>query len=298
MVLAIGVLVWIAVAAVVLVELDDQTPRPPGHPAPLPERGCRSLAIGVNATLAFEGDPRRRAAVISAIDEKLGAQLVRDSLLWDRIEPVEGRRDWTIPDRVIEDLRAAGIEPLLVVLGSPSWANGVPPSTPDHQLYVPPRGPALEAWLQRYSDFLTAAVRRYHRFVRRWEIWNEPNLAHFWHPQPDPLAYRQVYESLRATIKSVDPTAQVAVGGVGSLVFPPPSGVSGLQFLQRLTGEYLPVDHVGVHAYTTNDHPPDVDVPGGKNFTDIDRVYDQLVAEGGDHQLWVTEWGWSSVAVG
>jgi hypothetical protein len=264
----------------------------------LPRIACAGPEIGVHSTLAFDGDPKHRAETVAAIHLFLNPQVVRDGLFWNLIEPVEGRRDWRRTDSVVEELRAAGIEPLLVVSGSPSWANGVPESMPRHEFHVPPRGAALEAWLHDYTDFLAAAVRRYHDYVRRWEIWNEPNLVQFWLPKPDPIEYRQVYETLRATILRVDPSAEVAVGGLGGLTATSAPSISGRKFLGRLTRMRLPIEAVAIHPYSTNDHPPWVHAPKENNFDDIERVHDQLVAAGERASIWVTEWGWSSATVG
>lgn len=293
---ALAALLWVVsvVAAVVLPDSAERGLRA----APLPAITCAGPEIGVHSTLAVEADDQRRAATVEAIHDVLGAQVVRETLAWNQIEPVEGRFDWSGADKAIEELRAAGIEPLLVVIGSPSWANGVPESTPQHYLRVPPPGPALDRWLSRYSTFLTMAVRRYHDYVRRWEIWNEPNLTAFWPPRPDPGAYRRVYEVFRATILRVDPKAEVAVGGLADLSVTSAQNISGLAFLRRLTGTHPPIDNVAIHPYTTNDHPPDLHIPGENNFDDIVRVKDQLVAEGERASIWVTEWGWSSSAVG
>ncbi|MQA73282.1 MAG: hypothetical protein GEU88_02835 [Solirubrobacterales bacterium] len=297
--LALGGLLWIGAVVVAAVSLvGEDVDRGVLQAPPLPETACPDPAIGVHSTPTFDGDAERRAATVAAIHETLDAQVVRVSLLWHQIEPVEGERDWRRLDSVVEEIRAAGMEPLLVVLGSPSWANGVAESTPGHYLHVPARGTALDAWLERYSDFLADAVDRYKDFVRRWEIWNEPNFAGFWRPRPDPVAYRQVYETLRATILGADPEAEVAVGGLASLSVPPGAGISGLAFLRRLMRAQPPLDNVAIHAYTTDDHPPDVHVPGEKNFDDIERVHDQLAAEGERASIWVTEWGWSSDTVG
>ena len=297
--LALAALLWLALvaAAIVLFGEDGDPDRP--RIAPLPPKSCPGPEVGVHSTLAFDGDAERRARTVDAIDEVLGAQVVRDSLLWHQIEQIEGERDWSRSDSVVEELRAAGIEPVLVVIGSPSWANGVPESTPRHFVNVPPRGPTLDAWIKQYADFLAEAVSRYRGAVRRWEIWNEPNLTLFWRPRPDPDAYRQVYERLRATILRVDPNAEVAVGGLASLVAEPPEpSIPGLAFLGRLTRTQPPLDNVAIHPYTTDDHPPAVHVPGQNNFDDIGRVHDQLVAEGERASIWVTEWGWSSATVG
>ena len=296
---ALGALLWLAAVAVAVgLLIGEDADRGPLQAVPLPETACDGPAIGVHSTLAFEGDAQRRAATVAAIHEILGAQVVRDSLLWHQIEPVEGVRDWSRLDGVVEELRAAGIEPLLVVLGSPSWANGVPQSTPGHYLHVPAPGAALDAWLERYTDFLAAAVERYQDFVRRWEIWNEPNLAAFWRPRPDVVAYRHVYETLRATILSVDPEAEVAVGGLASLSVAPDPNIPGLAFLRLLTRTQPPLDNVAVHPYATSNHPPGVHIAGENNFDDIERVHRLLAAEGERVPLWVTEWGWSSAIVG
>jgi polysaccharide biosynthesis protein PslG len=293
---AVASILWLTAVAVAAL-LSNDPGRGPQAP-PLPRTACAGPAIGVHSALAFDGDAEHRAETVEAIHQFIRPQVVRDSLLWNQIERVEGRHDWSRADSMVEELRAAGIEPLLVVYGSPSWANGVPESTEGQYVHIPPRGPALDAWLEQYSDFLAAAVERYHDYVRRWEIWNEPNLEAFWRPRPDPVAYRQVYETLRATILRVDPKAEVAVGGLAGLSAASAPNIPGLAFLRRLTRTQPPIDSVAIHPYTTDDHPPDLHIPGENNFDDIARVRNQLVAEGERASIWVTEWGWSSSVVG
>jgi polysaccharide biosynthesis protein PslG len=285
------------VATTLLVLFVRGGPRSPAPPMPMPSRNCPRPAIGVYSTLAFEGEAQQQREV-EAIHKTLDAQVARVNLRWDGVEPVEGKFDWSVTDSAVKDLRAAGIQPLLVINGSPPWANRVPLSRNRQRLRVPPRGPAFDAWLDRYSDFVDAAVRRYDGLVARWEIWNEPNLATFWLPRPDPIAYRHLYERLRATILSVEPNAQVAVGGLGSLTVGSRPNIPGRVFLGRFMRAHPPVDYVAVHSYTTDDHPPNVDVPGENNFSDIERIHRQLKAAGYRAPIWVTEWGWSSAKVG
>jgi hypothetical protein len=127
-----------------------------GLPAtPLPKTGCVVPAIGVNSTLEFEGDAQR-AATVAAIKNVLGAQVVRYGLRWNRIEPVEGEREWSRPDGCCGGAPSGGDRAALVVLGWSPWANEVPVTTPGHDRYVPERGAPLDAWLNRYSG----AIRR------------------------------------------------------------------------------------------------------------------------------------------
>jgi len=295
-VVAVAFLFWLAAVVVAAVHSNHGGEGPQAQP--LPRIACSGPEIGVYSTLAFDGDPTRRSETVEAIERFLQPQVVRDGLRWSQIEPNEGRRNWSRTDSVVEQLRAAGIEPLLVVFGSPSWANGVPESTPGQTAYIPPAGAARDRWLRQYADFLTAAVRRYHDYVRRWEIWNEPNFVQFWRPRPDPVAYRQVYETLRAAILRVDPTAEVAVGGLGGLTATTPPGIPGLEFLRSLVSMHPPMSAVAIHPYTTGDHPPWVHIPNENNFDDIQRVHDQLALEGVRASIWITEWGWSSALVG
>jgi polysaccharide biosynthesis protein PslG len=293
---AVASLLWLAAVVVAAVHSNNGGHGP--QAPPLPRTVCPGPEIGVYATLAFDGDPAQRSQTVEAIQRFLHPQVVRDGLPWNQIERIQGRRDWRHTDSVVQELRDAGMEPLLVVAGSPSWANGVSESTPGHFLHVPSPGAALDAWLREYTDFLAAAVRRYHDYVRRWEIWNEPNLVQFWRPRPDPIAYRQVYETLRATILRVDPSAEVAVGGLGGLTATSPPSIPGLKFLHRLTRTRPPIDAVAIHPYSTDDHPPWVHIPGENNFDNIQRTHDQLVSDREQASIWVTEWGWSSSAVG
>jgi Glycosyl hydrolases family 39 len=293
---ALASLLWLAAVVVAAVHSNQGAGGP--QAAHLPRIVCPGPEVGVYSTLAFDADAENRSETVDAIQTFLHPQVVRDGLLWNQIEPVEGPRDWSRTDSVVEKLRAAGIEPLLVVSGSPSWANGVPQTTPGQTAYVPPPGAARDAWLREYADFLASAVRRYHDYVRRWEIWNEPNFVQFWRPRPDPVAYRQVYETLRAAILRVDPNAEVAVGGLGGLTSTAPPGIPGLEFLHRLTRTQPPISAVAIHPYSTDDHPPWVHVLNENNFDDIQRVRDQLAADGERASIWVTEWGWSSAAVG
>jgi len=294
----VAVLVWAgAIVAAVRSEFDKGSANL-SRAKPLPGKSCPGLVVGVDSSFGSTDKPPGTAPSVAAIQKTLHAQVVRVSLLWNQVEPVKGTMQWGRLDSIVSELRAAGIEPLLVVVGSPSWANGVPASKPGHDVYVPARGRPLDVWLQNYTSFLAAAVKRYDRFVRRWEIWTEPNVVGTWRPRPDPVAYRQVYERLRAAILTRQPNAQVAVGGLGDLTTAPRPDLSGIAFLRDLIRARTPIGNVAIHPSTTDGGPPDVHVAGRNNFGDIAQVHKLLVSNGVRASLWVTGWGWSSTKVG
>ena len=260
---------------------------------------CSSLTLGVHIDLAYEGSAARRANIVAATQRILRGRIARNTLLWDRIEGERGVRDWSVTDAVVDELAGAGIEPLFVVMGSPSWANGVPPSVDLHQLYVPTRGAAFARWLRLLGSFAHDAALRYRGKVKRWEIWNEPNLSTFWRPQPNPTQYRETYRTIRNAIVTAEPDAKVAIGGLAVLRVAWGNGnVAGLEFLDDLLRRGTAPSFVAIHTYTTPPHSPAADVAGQNNFSDVGRVHALLRNYGVRASIWVTEWGWSSRSLG
>jgi len=260
---------------------------------------CSPLSLGVHVDLGYEAGAARRANIMAAAKTVLRAQIARSTLLWDRIEPVKGTRDWSVADAVVHDSFSAGIEPLLVLMGSPSWANGAAPSLDMHQLHVPTGRQAFDTWLAEFASFAHDAALRYRGMVRRWEIWNEPNLATFWRPQPNIGRYLEAFQTVRAAILAADPTARVAVGGLSALRVAWGKGnIAGLSFLSGLILRGLRPSFVAVHPYTTPPHAPESEIAGQDNFTDIARIHVLLLRYSIRSSIWVTEWGWSSRRVG
>src|SRR5690606_3070784 len=164
--------------------------------------------IGLHMDLHWDGHAWRRADAIQAA-KQVGAQVSRSSFLWHLIEPSRGNRNWSRMDAIVNELEAAGLEPLFAFYGSPSWANG----SGDY-LYVPQSQSAFDAWVAEYAQFVRAAVARYKDRVKLWEIWNEQNEPYFWKPTPNVDRYVAFYNAIYAAIKAEDPTAQVAMGGL------------------------------------------------------------------------------------
>jgi hypothetical protein len=265
-----------------------------GAPPPVAAQAESATRYGVHMDLTWNGSaPARRPAVGLAASE-LHAEVSRNSLLWHHIESIEGSMDWARTDSVVEELTAAGIEPLFTVYGSPPWANGTPETTPLHYLYVPVTDRAFETWLDRYGQFLRAAVRRYRGSVSRWELWNEPNLQSFWKPGPDLERYVSFHDAMRAVILAEDPQAQVAIGGLGALNASGAASITGFRFLEGLLSRGLQPHYVAIHPYSSSGQSPDAHIRNQNNFDDIQMVRDLLVSRGLPVPLWATEWGWDT----
>ena len=100
----------------------QQTNGSPTLPAPTAKS---NILYGLYSDVSWYNDSTYRAQSI-ATAQSLHAQVVRVDLLWEWIEYTQGQRNWTVIDNVINQLTAAGIRPcLLVVAGTPSWANGI-----------------------------------------------------------------------------------------------------------------------------------------------------------------------------
>jgi hypothetical protein len=125
--------------------------------------------------------------------------------------------DLTAIDAVVAASAAAGLDVLPVVLRTPSWAAADP-----RQPASPPRSPAP------YARFLTTLVHRYgpggsfwatrpdltSRPIRRWQVWNEPDIRKYWSRQPFAASYVRLLRAAHAAIHAADPGASVLLAGL------------------------------------------------------------------------------------
>ena len=202
------------------------------------------------------------------------AQWVRyNGLFWSQVEPEEGSRDWAQAanlEGVVQGLSAQNQEVILIVRGTPTWAQAVPESV---------CGPILPEKLPAFAAFLSEAVSRYSQppyNVKYWELGNEPDVdpaairpnAPFgcWgNPADENFGggyYAEMLKLAYPQIKAADPEAQILVGGLLLDCDPlnppetePDSGVlkdcRSSRFLQGILenggGDYF--DGISFHAY-------------------------------------------------
>lgn len=133
-----------------------------------------------------------------------GARWVAVDFDWPSAEPQRGFFDWSHIDRVVDAARARHLSVLALAVYTPAWAR--PDGTTDK---TPPDDP------NDYGAFVGAAAARYApKGVHAWQIWNEPNVADFWQPFPDPARFAQLVIAGGDAIHAVDPHATVVAGGL------------------------------------------------------------------------------------
>jgi hypothetical protein len=216
----------------------------------------------------------------------LGVDMVRFTLPWNEIEPVQGRFRWQTSDRVLRGLQTRGIQPVVTLVGTPGWANGG-----RGPRFAPPSG-------KDFAAFARTAARRY-PFVKHWLIWNEPNLRRWLEPTIPGTYVRRLLNPAYKAIHAVNRGARVGGGVTG-----PRGNVGGVSPVDWLRG--MARAGAKLDAYAHHPHPggpyesPTVGGCFGSNCKTITLAnLRKLVQEvrrvwGGRKRIWLTEWGYQT----
>ncbi|MCX7887720.1 MAG: beta-galactosidase, partial [Verrucomicrobiae bacterium] len=206
------------------------------------------------------------------------------SAQWERIEPVQGQYDFSVPDAQIERVLNLGGR-VLVLLPFPSakWASSAPPQIlnakgyPDYRYGVayPPRN---EADFRRY---VREVVRHYKpRGITHYQIFNESVFTTYSLPEKFGFGLADYLKWLAVayqTIKEVDPKA-VVVGGCSAN----PRSRYTTDFVKQ--GGLRFCDVFDLHMYS----PPTSAEYYEEQFA---ALADLMSAHGGPKPVWITEWG-------
>ena len=216
--------------------------------------------------------------------ERLGVDLVRFNIHWNRVEAVRGKPDWREPDVVLQGLRERRIGAVVGLVGSPRWANGG-------------RGPNFAPGAASFARFARTAATRY-RWVTQWLVWNEPNQARWLRPTLPSVYVRQLLNPAYAAIHAANPRAKVG-GGVtaprgGS------GGVSPVAWIRGMRGARL--DAYAHHPYpsTTRETP----FSGGCShcstitMATLERLLSEVGRAFGPKRIWLTEYAYQTGAYG
>jgi Cellulase (glycosyl hydrolase family 5) len=226
-----------------------------------PEAQFSAPEFGVNIHLL-----RDDRALDSA--QAAGFRFVRMDMLWANVER-RGRFRFFAYDALLRACEARQMGVLWILdYGHPDHGGPVPRTPKD---------------VAAFARFAGAAAAHFQGHDVRYEIWNEPNVAAFWPPSPNPAEYKTLLREAVRAIHPADPAAKVSAGGLSKIDLP---------FLREsidpsLAGELAAV---AIHPYPPAG--PEVIAPALNEL----RAW---VAEtlGQRLEVWQTEWGYSSGAI-
>jgi hypothetical protein len=246
-----------------------------------PASASSRVQFGIQDDAWLEFGPGKLADRVAILD-RLGVDVVRVTLKWHEIEVSPGRYRWRRPDRLLGALRRQGLEPVVTLWGTPSWANGGTPNT------APARG-------EHFNRFANAVAARY-LFVRKWVLWNEPNKAIWLKPVSPKLYVQRILNPGYRGIKQVNPDARVAGGATG-----PRGGKGGMapvDFIRAMDRAGARLDAFAHHPYP--DNASETPFEGGcdhcKTITmaTLERLLGEVGRAFPRARIWLTEYAYQT----
>jgi hypothetical protein len=291
-----------------------------GLAAPSPAVASNGLELGIFDD-ATTFDPEQRNFPVL---ERLHVQVLRMTLVWGGrggvantrpakpTDPTDPAYEWGRYDQAIESATEDGMQVLLTIIGTPSWANGG---------HGPERPPMSAITLRRFAyaaarrysgTFLNTLTGRVLPRVGLWLAWNEPNNSVFLKPQftrvrgtwrlAAAAAYVRICEAVYAGVHAAGGPEQVACGATAPRGYNDPSSsrpsVSPLAFLRA-------VKRLGLRHFDAWAHHPYYGSPRDTPSTrkvgshaiglgNIDVLIRQLTRLYGRRPLWITEYGYQT----
>jgi hypothetical protein len=242
-----------------------------------------NTTIGIADSDLYFASP---AEVDAALDQMqaMGVNTVRIGIPWAGINPIPGYYNWSQSDYMINAADARGMGVLAVITTTPGWAND--PSAPG--VYGHPASPA------DFGTFAGLAAQRYAGKVGAYEIWNEPNAALYYAPQPDPAGYTELLKAAYPTIKAADPDATVIGGVVGSTVTYENLTLNPVTFVDEMyqNGAQGYFDALSFHPYQYTT-PFSLGAYNPNNpIVQLADIHDLMVANGdAGKSIWASEYG-------
>jgi hypothetical protein len=263
-----------------------------------------------------------------------GATAVRITLLWYQVAPTHEPKHWTPTrpgdahyswrtyDARIVNAVKHGLQPLVTILGAPTWAQtGGPAVEPPNSRLPSPTA---------FAQFATAAARRYSGDfgalprVRWWQAWNEPNIHLYLVPQlvdkrpVSPGWYRTMLNRFADAVHGVHRDNLVVAGGLapfrdnGPDVLAQDNDWGPLSFMRSLLclseslkptcNERAHFDVWAHHPYTSGGPTHHAVLPNDVSLGDLPQMRKVLKAAiAARHvvsiqkmRFWVTEFSWDT----
>ena len=222
---------------------------------------------GFGVNIHFRGEPRDLDLICDA-----GLKFIRMDLTWSGVERQKGVYDFdkTGYDALTTGCTRRGIRILYIL----DYSN---------RLYESDRSVRTEQGRKAFADFAEAAAKRYKGKGILWELWNEPNLRHFWSPQPSADDYCKLVEETAPRIKKADPS--------GLIVAPATSGIP-FGWLEECFKKGLLkwLDVLSVHPYRSK--PPETVIA---DYDKLRKLIKQYAPADKKLPIISGEWGYSNI---
>jgi hypothetical protein len=231
--------------------------------------------------------------------QEMGFGWVKQNFAWRDIEGGEkGQYNSYRPDRIVDEINAAGLKLVVRLDRPPLWA--MPTDRP-----LAENGPPANN--EDFRDYCRWLATRYKGRIHAYQVWNEPNLDREWNNEPpNAAAYVELLRVCYESIKSADPAAIIISAALA------PTGTYTEQvipddiFLQQMydagASDYFDILGVNAPGYAA---PPEAspeevanpDNPFGGHrvfaFRHVEDIREIMVKNGdGARQIAIMEMGW------
>ncbi|MBI2619835.1 MAG: cellulase family glycosylhydrolase [Ignavibacteriales bacterium] len=205
--------------------------------------------------------------------KRSGINLLRISFGWDAIEAQKDEYDWLFWDDYVRiAAEEYGITLIPYICYTPMWNS---------------TGDTTNFWnhtpkdYEEFGQFVYDLVMRYKKWIKSWELWNEPDIHWYWSGDSKDLARLTKIGS--QAVRKADPDALVVLAGLAH-------DVNFTKSLFRDHGISPYVNVVNIHNYyeTWSGTP-------NENVTDyVNAVADVVQMYGDDQSIWMAEVGYST----
>lgn len=261
------------------------------HLAPAGSAPVSFLGVTVQLDQLTDHDRKARLEQLHSA----GFGWVRQRFDWARLEPQRGLYDWASADDLIAAIRSAGLQPVVVLDGSPAWARAPADLAPTDNPLAPPADPA------DFARFASAFAHRYGDQVHIYQLWDEPNIAPHWgNRHIEPVGYAQLLKTASSAIRNADAQAVILTAALAPTTDRGHTALDEPYFLQRLlaAGAAPAFDAVAIEPFGFG-HTPAFSTQQAAvlSFQRALLIRRTLVAAGlGDKPIWAARFGWNRLA--
>jgi len=228
------------------------------------------LPTGVGVNIHFyQGNDKDLAMLKEA---QVG--IVRMDVSWGEAEKTPGQYDFVHYDRLIADLDKLGIRLLFILdYGNRNYEGGLAPHT--------------DAGRTAFARFASALADRYRGKNIIWELWNEPNLDHFWMPKTSVDDYMAWCKAVVPAMRKVDPNICIVAPALSGFDMP----FFDACFQQGLL---TLVDGIAVHPYRNPERGPETAMD---DYCQLALLIEQFKPADKPLPILSGEWGYSSTRI-